>query len=278
MIISKNFKPYHINANADDLAGNDGIGRYIFIPGSDGRARDIAQQFDHLTVKAHPRCYNLYLGTISHQGKTIDVASIASGIGCPSMDIIFYELSQLGGKRFLRVGTAGTMQSKVKIGDIVNAQSSVRDESTTSDYAPIELPAIASYEFIAAIAHSADKLGLSQQLWTGSVHCKSSFYGREFGVGPRGKENLAYMQLLTECGVLATEMETAALFIQTQLQNHLLMQQGTGPQYRVLSGAILSILSVPPHRFATPQEEVAAIENLIKLAFETVKTISAGER
>lgn len=272
------FMPHHINATEEDLAGNNGVGRYIFLPGSDGRAKEIAQYFDNLTVKLHSRGHNLYLGTMTCEEKSIDVATIASGMGCPSMEIILHELFQLGGKRFLRVGTAGSLQPNlVKLGNIVNVQASVRDEHTTTDYVPVGVPAVASVECTLAISLAAQKLGFSDQLHTGTVHCKSSLYAREFGTGPKSARNKAYINLLKQCGVLATEMETSALFIQSQLYNYQLMQEGKGAHCHVLSGAILGIIAIPPDDFVTSDEESVTVKNLIQLALETVKTLSADE-
>lgn len=269
------FTPHHINATKEDLNGNNGIGRYILLPGSNGRAKEISQYFDNLTIKPHARGHNLYLGTLACAGRTIEVATIASGMGCPSMEIILHELFHLGGRRFLRVGTAGSLQPNfVRVGDLINAQASVRDEHTTTDYVPISVPAIASFEFIMAILQAAKKRGLSNQLHTGTVHCKSSLYAREFGAGPKAEKNKSYINLLTQCGVLATEMETSALFIQSQLYNYQLMQEGKGPQFSVLCGALLGIIAVPPDQFVAPDQETLIIKNLIELALETVKTLA----
>lgn len=273
------FIPHHINATIDDLAGNDGIGRYILLPGSDGRAKEISQHFNNLTVKRHPRGHNLYLGTIICEEKTIDVATITSGMGCPSMEIILHELFHLGGKRFLRVGTAGSLQPNlVKLGDIVNVQASVRDEHTTTDYVPIAVPAVASVECTLAISLAAKKLGFSKQAHTGTVHCKSSLYAREFGAGPNAEKNKAYINLLTQYGVLATEMETAALFIQSQLYHYQLMQKGKGPQYHVLSGAILGIISLLPDQFSSSDEENITVQKSIEIALETIKILFQTEQ
>lgn len=272
------FTPYHINATPDDLAGNNGIGRYILLPGSGGRAHQIAQHFDNQVLNAHPRGHNLYLGTISHQGQNIDVATVPSGMGCPSMEIILHELFHLGGKRFLRVGTSGSLQNNIKIGDIINVQASVRDEQTTTDYAPLAIPAIASVDMISAITLAAKQLDITNLLHTGIVHCKSSFYAREFGEGPQSESNQAYMNLLTQCGVLATEMETATLFIQSQLYNHQLHQAGNGLAFRVLCGAILAIVSEPPTRFASAPQEKDITKNLIDLSLEAIKCLYVLEK
>jgi len=270
------FKPEHINATEKDLAGNHGIGRYIFLPGSDGRAKEIAGHFDNMTVIEHPRAHNVYLGTMTHQGKKIDVASVSSGMGCPSMEIILHELFHLGAKRFLRIGTAASLQPEVRVGDIVNVQASVRDENTTTHYAPLEVPAVASLEFTSAILLAAEKLNLSAELHTGLAHCKSSLYAREFLAGPKAEEHKAYLDFLCRYGVLASEMETAALFVQSQFYNHQLSRQGQAPSTRVLAGAILAIAGTLEGFDHTPKAS-DAIHHSITLAIETVKTLAAQE-
>lgn len=272
-------KPHHINAIADDLAGNNGIGRYVFLPGSDGRANAIAQNFAGLSVKEHPRGHNLYKGTLDHNGHKIDVAAISSGMGCPSMEIILHELHLLGAKRFLRVGTAGSLQEKlIKIGDIINTQASVRDENTTKDYISIDVPAVASTEMMQAILQASKDVGLNKLVHTGLVHCKSSFYAREFYAGPRAEEHQQYMQQLMDYGVLASEMETSALFIQSQFYNHQLQEQGNGPEFKVIAGAVLGIGAIPPTVFMTAEQEKPLTENVVKIAIQAIKVLAESER
>lgn len=265
----------HMNATPADLAGNNGVGRYIILPGSDGRAKEIAEQFDNVTVKQHPRGHHLYLGRLQDGDHLIDVATISSGMGCPSMEIILHELFHLGAKRFLRVGTAGSLQpKKVMLCDIVNVQATVRDESTTMDYVPHEYPAISSLEMLNSVIHAATVLHLSSRLHTGIVHCKSSLYAREFGAGPNAEMNHAYIDLLTRSGVLASEMETAALLIQSQLYNYQLSRLGNGPAHQVIAGALLGVVSVPPESFPSVSEQQTLITNLIQLALQTIKDLN----
>jgi uridine phosphorylase len=273
----KLFNPYHINATTADFVGNDGIGRYLILPGSDGRAQEIAKHFENLTEKHHPRGHHLYLGTLTHKRKKIEVATISTGMGCPSMEIILHELFSLGAKRFLRLGTAGTLQPWIHVGDVVNAQAAVRDEDTTTHYAPIGVPAIASLESTSSILLAAEKMGVSEHVHTGIVHCKSSLYAREFSAGPRAEENKHYRTLLTKNGVLASEMETSALFIQAQIYNHELMEQGISIQHRVLAGAILAIVSEQDNHFTLAEKADAGIELSIALALESIKTLASQE-
>lgn len=272
------FTPHHLNATPHDLEGNRGIGRYILLPGSDGRAKEIADHFSNITVKTHPRGHHLYLGTIQGPSHAIEVATLSSGMGCPSMEIILHELFQLGAKRFLRIGTSGSLQPDlVKLGQLVNVIAAVRDEDTTSHYVSREVPAIASPEYTSAILHAATKLNCQRSLHSGTVHCKSSFYAREFGAGPMAEANNAYLKHLSDYGILASEMETAALFIQSQWYHHQQRLKGYGPEFRVLAGAVLAVLCIPPDEFLEPDQSADVIEHLIELALETTILLAEGE-
>lgn len=280
--MSTSFVPAHINVTENDLAGNDGIGRYLFIPGSDGRAKEIASYLDHLVVKSHPRGHNIYMGTLPFNGATIDVASVSTGMGCPSLEIILHELYSLGGKRFLRVGTAGSMQPNlVKAGDIICAAAAVRDENTSRDYVPVEIPAIASYEMITKINQAANALRKENPdkfcLHTGMVHCKGSLYAREFSVGPLNKQNQEYRQLLSDYGVLASEMETGTLFILGQYYNHQQQLLGEGPKFKVFVGAILEIIEIEKEAKKKNTNSHPTIRNIIDLAFKTVQCLYVSD-
>lgn len=278
----KHFTLRHMNAQAEDFAGNGSLRRYVVLPGSDGRAKDMAAYLENPTVKYHPRGHHVYLGTLVAESKHVDVAIVSSGMGCASMEIILHELFRMGAKRFLRVGTAGSLQpSMVKLGHLVVPIAAVRDESTTRDYVPVEVPAVASPQMHAAICHAAQRLQLDKMMHTGIVHCKSSLYAREFGAGPLMATNEAYMHGLVDYGVLATEMETSTLFIQSQYYDHQLRMQAAGSDIpataRVYCGAILGILGVLPDQFVNESQESSVYKALTELAFESIRTLALTE-
>lgn len=264
------FQPHHLNANSEDFLGNQDIGRYIFLPGSDERAKKIAEHFLNLNVKQHPRGHHLYLGQLKSEEKLIDVASVSTGMGCPSMEIILHELYHLGAKRFIRVGTAGSLQKDIHPGSLINVQAAVRDDHTSENYAPLAMPAIASLEVVNAINQAALNLNLSSILKTGIVQCKASLYAGEFGAGPQHVINEEHLTLLSNCGVLASEMETASLFTQAQIYNH---EMEISFQGRMLAGCILGIVSDFHNDNFESAEAKEAIKKSINLALETVKVL-----
>lgn len=267
-------KAIHIDATEADLNGNQGIGRYIFLPGSSERAAQIAEHFSQVTVKKHSRGHDLHLGKIAD----IDVAAISSGMGAPSMDIIATELLALGAKRLLRVGTAGTMQPYVKVGSLVVANACVRDDGCSIHYMPIEVPALSSMLMIQAANQAMEKMQLQDKIFVGPIRTKSSLYAREFTFGALSKENQRYEEILHDTGIIASEMETAQLFTLGMLHDHQLRQLGKGPQFRVHVGAILAIIGDTIKPFSHPEFKKPTVDLSIDFAIETVKQLAWLDR
>ena len=104
------------------------------------------------------------------------------------------------------------MQLDIMGGDIVVATGAVRMEGTSKEYAPIEYPAVASYPVIQALTKACETTGVRYH--TGVVQSKDSFYGQhEPGTKPVSYELEAKWEAWKRMGCLASEMESAALFI-----------------------------------------------------------------
>ncbi|NOY08766.1 MAG: nucleoside phosphorylase [Spirochaetes bacterium] len=291
------FIPHHMNITEDDIKGNNGIGRYIILPGSNGRAEKIAGIFHNVSVKKHPRCHNFYMGYVKAKGRKVDVASVASGMGSPSLDIIVNELYRLGAGRILRVGTAGSLQpSFIRVGALVIPTASVRDETASACYTPREVPATASLAFIEAAVKACSILGLDN-VFTGTVHSKDSLYAREFREGPMAAEHERYMRILKDSGVLASEMECSMLFTLGAVFNQQLRTlraentqfkddgfKGSNPhtsdehvrENQFLTGAVLAIIG-DDSAFADVKLAAKAVDDSIKAGIETVKQLAIAD-
>jgi uridine phosphorylase len=153
------------------------------------------------------REYNTYTGTL--MGERVSVVS--TGIGGPSAAIAMEELCAIGADTFIRVGTCGGIRLDVQSGDLVIATGAVRQEGTSREYAPLEFPAVPDYTVLTALVDAARKLGGS--FHTGVVQCKDSFYGQHSPDRmPVSYELLSKWEAWKRLGVLASEMESAALF------------------------------------------------------------------
>ena len=195
-------KQYHIQVGEGD------IGRYVILPGDPKRCAKIAQYFDDPVLIADSREYVTYTGTLD--GVKVSVTS--TGIGGPSAAIAMEELAAAGADTFVRIGTCGGIQLDVMSGDVVIATGAIRMEGTSREYAPIEFPAVADIQIVNALMASADELGVDSHV--GVVQCKDSFYGQHSpGTKPVSYELLNKWEAWKRLGCLASEMESAALFI-----------------------------------------------------------------
>lgn len=184
------------------------VGRYVILPGDPGRCERIAQRFDHPRKVAANREFTTYTGTLDG----VAVSVVSTGIGGPSAAIALEELVHCGAHTFLRVGTAGGMQPDVLGGDLVIATGAVRMDGTGTEYAPIEFPATAHFDVVQALQQAAAASG--QRFHIGTVQCKDSFYGQHEPENmPVSADLLQKWDAWLKCGALASEMESATLFV-----------------------------------------------------------------
>ena len=195
-------KQYHTGVGPED------IGKYVILPGDPKRCAKIAAHFDNPVLVADSREYVTYTGTLD--GVKVSVTS--TGIGGPSASIAIEELSKCGAHTFVRVGTCGGMQDFVQSGDVVIANGAIRMEGTSREFAPIEYPAVADVYVTNALMESAKEQGIPFHV--GVAQCKDNFFGQhEPEVMPVSYELENKWQAWVRMGCLASEMESAALFI-----------------------------------------------------------------
>jgi uridine phosphorylase len=193
---------YHIACNPGDIGG------YCILPGDPGRVEAIAACLDDPRPIARNREYVTYTGSLN--GQAVSVCS--TGIGGPSAAIAVEELAALGAHTFIRVGTCGGMTSAVRSGHLVVATGAVRMEGTTREYAPLEFPAVSDHYVTDALLKAAVNLGAV--VHAGVVQSKDSFYGQHNPDRmPVSRELKAKWEAWKRLGVLASEMETAALYV-----------------------------------------------------------------
>lgn len=194
-------KQYHIDLKEGD------VGEYVILPGDPKRCKKIAEYFDDARLVADKREYVTYTGFLD--GVMVSVTS--TGIGGPSAAIALEELVKVGARKFIRVGTCGGMDINVKGGDIVIPTGAIRMEGTSKEYAPIEFPAVASFDIVEKLVQAAKNA--DKPYHVGVVQCKDSFYGQHSpALMPVNYELINKWNAWLKLGCLASEMESAALF------------------------------------------------------------------
>ena len=241
---------YHIGLKEGD------IGEYVILPGDPKRCEKIAAYFDEPKLIADRREFVTYTGYLN--GTKVSVTS--TGIGGPSASIALEELVKVGGKYFIRVGTCGGMQKDVKSGDLVIATGAIRMEGTSKEYAPIEFPAVADYNIVTALKKSAEKLSLPHHL--GVVQRKDAFYGQHNPeLMPVSYELENKWNAWLRMGTLASEMESAALFI-------------AGQFLKVKVGSIfLVVANQEREKLGLENPVVHDTDSAIKIAIEAIKEL-----
>jgi uridine phosphorylase len=93
----------------------------------------------------------------------------------------------------------------------VIATGAVRDEGTSRAYVPIEFPAVADLQLVNALVAAAEESGIPYHY--GIVESKDAFYAEIRPESlPNGAAVTQHWTALRAAGVLASEMEAAALF------------------------------------------------------------------
>lgn len=195
-------KQMHIKCTKED------IGAYVILTGDPGRCECIARELDNAHFVSSNREFTVWSGMLN--GERVSVCS--TGIGGPSAAIALEELVECGAHTFLRVGTCGGMDGAAVGGDLVIATAAVRQEGTSREYMPLDYPAAASYDIVRALDDTARALGYRAHV--GVVQSKDSFYGEIRPERMPIADNLkSHWDALLAAGVLASEMESAALFV-----------------------------------------------------------------
>ena len=182
----------HINAKLGDFA------KTVLMPGDPLRAKYIAENFlENPVLVNNVRGIQGYTGTY----KGVPISVMASGMGMPSIGIYSFELfSAYDVENIIRVGSAGGMQEKVKVRDIVIGMGACTNSNFASQYglngtfAPI-----ASYEVMEKCVNKAREMGLNYHV--GNIISSDTFYSDDTS-SDWGR-----------MGVLAIEMEAAALYM-----------------------------------------------------------------
>ena len=129
----------------------------------------------------------------------------------------------------------------------------------------MEYPAVAHYDVVEALKHAADRLGAKSHV--GVVQCKDNFYGQHSpDTMPVAYELKDKWDAWIKCGALASEMESAALFI-------------VGGVRRVRAGSVMLVLANQTRReMGLDDPQVYDTEMAVRTAVEAVREMILKER
>ena len=175
-----------------------GLPRRALVVGDPFRAELIANQLTNVRQVAHQREYRSFVG--DWNGAPVIVAS--HGVGAPGAICLFQEIMDAGVDTVIRLGTAGALLRGINDGDLIIAESCVRDDGVTHQLVPESYPAAATPEVVVALAAAAHERQVPHH--RGVVWTRAAFYP-----GIVDLKQAGYVKL----GVLAIEMELSALLV-----------------------------------------------------------------
>ena len=183
----------HINAPEGAFADT------VLMPGDPLRSRYIAENF-----LEKPELVNNVRGVQGYTGYYHEkrVSVMASGMGMPAIGIYSYELFNFYDvKNIIRIGSAGALSEKLKLMDIVAGMSAYTDSHFGDQFGVRgNLAPCCSFELLSKAVEAGRKIG--KEIVCGPIYSSDVFYDE--GQNSAG---------LRKLGVLAVEMEAAALYL-----------------------------------------------------------------
>ncbi|SNT64966.1 purine-nucleoside phosphorylase [Asanoa hainanensis] len=184
----------HIGAEPGDIAER------VLMPGDPLRAKWIAE-----TYLDDAKCYTQVRGMLGYTGRWqgVEVSVQGSGMGMPSASIYAHELiNDYGVKTLIRVGSCGALAEELQLRDVIAASGASTDSNMNRarfdgliDYAPV-----ADFGLLRTAVEKAEQRGIPMTV--GPILAADAFY----------TDRPDLYDSLADYGVLAVEMESAALY------------------------------------------------------------------
>lgn len=227
----------HINAKKEDIAD------VVLMPGDPLRAKFIAENF--LT---EVKCFNTVRNMLGFTGKYGEktVSVMGSGMGMPSIGIYSYELYNFYDvQAIIRIGSAGALQDYINLEDIVLAMGACTDSNYCGQYGLNgTFSPIADYNLLKKAEENSKKLSVNT--FVGNICSSDVFY-----------DSPESLQKWKDMGVLAAEMEAAALYVNAARANKKALCILT------VSDCLLKGLSL------SSEKRQLGFSNMVKLALDT---------
>ncbi len=181
----------------------DSLGPYALIPGPRERSQMLLGSLENATKNFTFLDYEMHTGTID--GKRVTVGN--GGRYAPDTAMTTEILCAGGAESLIRVGSCGSLQDQVKIGDLVIVTGAIRGEGTTSYYVPKNFSTVAHPDIIQALRRAAEDLKARYHL------------GRIFTTDALFQETPELIQELNEQNVSSIDMVTSTFLTIAQLRD-----------------------------------------------------------
>ena len=178
------------------------MGRYALVPGPKERSDMILgmleqpqKNFSFLDTEMHTGTYGGKRVTVGNGGRYAPDTAISTEILCAG-----------GVDKMIRVGSCGSLQDKVKVGDLVIVTGALRGEGTTSYYVPKNFSTVADPGLVRALEEAAKSAGVRYHL--GWIYTTDALF----------QETPELIGELEQQGVSSIDMVTSAFLTVAQVR------------------------------------------------------------
>jgi uridine phosphorylase len=180
----------------------DSLGPFALIPGPKERSEMLLKLLDNPQKNFTFLDYEMYSGMLD--GKRVTVGN--GGRYAPDAAITTEILCGAGAQSLIRVGSCGSLQEKVKIGDLVIVTGALRGDGTSRYYVSENFSTVAHGEIINALKAAADSLNVRYHL------------GWIFTTDALFRETPELIRQLNEQNLSSIDMVTSAFLTVTQVR------------------------------------------------------------
>ena len=179
------------------------LGKIALVPGPRERAVKLRRALENPRTALAFQDYEMHTGTLGRHRVTV-----GNGGRYSADTAITTELLCAGGvETLVRVGSCGSLQETVKLGDIVIATGAVRGDGASPRYVPQDFATHAHPRVVEALARAADSLKVP-------VH-----HGRVFTTDALFRETPELLSELERQQITAIDMVTSAFLTVAQVRN-----------------------------------------------------------
>ena len=181
---------------------SDSLGPFALIPGPKERSQMLLATLENPTKNFSFLEYEMHTGAVD--GKRVTVGN--GGRYAPDTAMTTEILCAAGAQTLIRIGSCGSLQDHVKIGDLVIVTGALRGEGTTSYYVPKSFSTLAHPDIVRALQQAAESLKIRYHL------------GRIFTTDALFQETPELIQELNAQKVSSIDMVTSTFLTIAQLR------------------------------------------------------------
>lgn len=179
------------------------LGRVALVPGPKERSQKMLQALENPTPSFTFLDYEMHTG--SFDGKRVSIGN--GGRYAPDTAITTEILCAGGVESLIRIGSCGSLQKEIKIGDLVIASGALRGEGTTAYYVPASFSTVSDPELVRVLTEAAKSLNV--RCHVGLVYTTDALF----------QETRELIEQLEQQHVSAIDMVTSAFLTIAQVRH-----------------------------------------------------------